>query len=455
MTNTTLRRFLQNNTSIEFDERTNQLIVVTHESNLPLLERMIASLDIDVEPSTTSQMFYIKHAKAEEVEGLLQKVIQGQQKAKDKNSNTANQTDAKAPVAAPTSPTEALLNDALPPPPLIPGAPGSGGESADNLQFSEFITIVADERTNGIIVYGTKTDLRQISRLIDRLDVILAQVRIEVVIAEVSLTNNQVRGIDAFGLNIENGSNFTVTEAAVSAVGLKKYNIKDTSMELVVNKAESNSDVKILSAPLLMTTHNEEATINVSESRPIITGSTTSTSSLTSSSVDYRDIGIKLKVTPRIGSNGIVQMEIEQTIETIGADPAFIDENAQPIINKREATSVVSVSNNEIIVLAGLQQREKRNSEGRLAILSKIPVVGDLFKSNKEDYVRQELMIFIQPHVIYTEDDAFIDAQQTIEKLDTSEEVNDYFEKGYLRDPEEPEEEPATITTTPRYSRRK
>lgn len=415
MINNTLRQYLQNNTTVEFDERTNQLIVVTHDSNLPLIERMIASFDIDVEPSTTSKVFYIKHAKAEEVDKLLEEVIQGQQKQKNDRSgnNTRNQG---LPPAADNNMPPVL------PVPVSPAAPTDttpNENGADNLQFSEFITIVADERSNAIIVYGTHSDIRQITRLIDDIDVLLPQVKIKVLIAEITLNQSDESGINRLGLTGDLSSSFD-GDLSIGGPGFgADVDLSSFSFDLILNAVNRDSNAKILSNPEIVTTHNQEASINVSESRPIITGTTTSTinADTSSSTVQYRDIGIQLTVTPLIGSSGVIQLEIEQTVENI-IDSTTVDGNAQPIIGRREAVTFISVNDGDVVILGGLQSRDITTSREGLFMLSDLPLIGDIFAGHRNDDQRREVMIFIQPEVINTREDA---AQQLNDKLDSLE----------------------------------
>jgi len=421
MINNTLRQYLQNNTSVEFDERTNQLIVVTHKSNLPLIERMIASLDIDIEPSTTSKVFYIKHAKAEEVDQLLEEVIQGQQQQKnDRNSNNNNRTEAAVQPTTGNAPN----TPPVPPPPAVSNNNGSAGnESGENLQFSEFITIVADERSNAIIVYGTHSDIRQVTRLIDDIDVLLPQVKIRVLIAEITLDRSDGSGINRLGLTHSlnlSGASGSEKQIDIGGPGFStSMNLRNGDFNLVLQAVNRDSNAKILSNPEIVTTHNQEASINVSESRPIITGTTTSTvnADTTSSTVQYRDIGIQLKVTPLIGSSGIIQLEIEQTVENIlGEIP--VDGNDQPIIGKKEAVTFISVDDGDVVILGGLQSRDISTSREGLFLLSDLPFIGDLFSGHSSDDQRRELMIFIQPQVINNRADA---QRQLEEKLNTLE----------------------------------
>lgn len=444
--NSAMSKYFANNTTIESDERTNQLIVLTHSSNVKMLNTIIESFDIAVEPQTTSEVFYIKHAQATEIEALLEEVVTGQQQAREDAptaENAATQQPGQPPGPSPSGSTPPSGSNNLPARPgATPGAaaprPSVDGVDVENLQFSEFITLVADERSNAIVVYGTKSDIKQIGELIDKIDVVLAQVLIEVLIAEVTLDEDEVSGLASLNLSRDGtslgGIEFaTSTPSAGSATGFSvsaaTFDLKNFTVDFGPDIAAGK--VRILQAPVIATTHNQEASINVSDSQPFLTGSTTSqiNPEATTTTVQYRDVGIQLKVKPLIGSNGIVQMEIEQTVENVieglGVE---IDGVNQPFIAKREAISFISVTDDEVIVLAGLQESRINRTENSMYFLGKLPILGEIFNSSSDNNTRRELMIFIKPNVIYTQTDATALADRTLDNLDNGDMARQYFE---------------------------
>ena len=270
-----LSKYFLNNTTIEADERTNQLIVLTHPTNVPMLDTIIESFDIDVEPQTSSEVFYIKHAQAVEVQTLLDAVVSGQQEARDdepENAVGVNQPPQQGgggnTPSQPTTPPASLAQTVE-------------NLDTDNLQFSQYITIVADERSNAVVVYGTKSDIKQISDLIDKIDVVLAQVMVEVIIAEVTLSKDEVSGLSSLGLTRDGTWGGLEIKTKTPSIGdTAAFDITATAdlkkFSVVFGPALSSGKLRVLQAPVLATTHNQEASINVSESRPFVTGSTTS-----------------------------------------------------------------------------------------------------------------------------------------------------------------------------------
>lgn len=438
-------RLFQHNTAIEADERTNQIIVLTHPSNVPMITNVIENLDVDIDPRTTTEVFSIKHAEATEIERVLKEVVSGQQQARQDERRTREGSRRAAAAAG---------EDAPVPEPTVEITGTS--VQMENLQFSEYVTIVADERSNAIVAYGTPADVRQIGALIEKIDVLLAQVRIEVVIAEVSLTDDNKTGMDQLRLTWDvspaqgfpaGGLGFNAQGPSFSAVG----SIRDLSLDVLLQKAREWTDFRVLSAPVIVTTHNQEAVVNVSESRPIITGTAVSgvDAATRTSQVQYRDIGIVLTVKPLIGSNGIIQMEIDQKVENVLRETT-IDNNQQPVIGKREANSFVSVADGETIVLAGLQSVEDNDRRGSIYILGDLPLFGPLFRSHDKSVERRELMIFIKPHIIDSANAAREVTEASLGTLTSGPQIIEYLETGDIRTVQlVPEPEPEPVNEAP------
>jgi general secretion pathway protein D len=320
-------------------------------------------------------------------------------------------------------------------------------EANSSLQFSNFVGLSADERTNSIVAYGTQQDLKTLRELIEKIDIPLPQVLIEALITQVNLNEKQTSGLDEFSLtynNVTRQINDLVvgTAGGISIASLAQgtnnasppgFDFNDTSnfaLSSSITPTNSDSDTKTLSAPRIIVSHNEEGIINVSRSQPIITSSLSSgvSDSLnTRSSVEFRDIGIQLTVTPLIGVDGTVQMVIEQTVENV-IETVKIDGNDQPVIGKREATSTVSVKDGQIIVLGGLQENTEIESNSYFPLIGRLPILRDILGGSTEDYVRSEIVIFIRPTVIKNPTEADRLANEYLDIIEESEEVREYLE---------------------------
>ena len=449
--NDALKKYLAK-TSIESDERTNQLIVVTPKGNLKHIKKIIDALDTDAQPLTRSEVFYIRHGESKDVATVLNQIVKGQQAAV--KSNNA----AEAARVAATNRRNMISNaqnrnainrgqQAARPTNLTADPTGAA------LQFSEYVTIVADERSNSIVAYGTSTDLMQIRNIIEKVDVVLAQVKIDVIITEVTLTDKQVSGLSTFGLDYSTVSS-TSSDGSVTPRGWRGntsvgslndsgenafvLSMNEQGFSAIFNIAEENSKVKILSAPSIVTTHNKEATINVSKKYPFITGTTTYNTGnfpSTQDTVEWRDIGIILEVTPLIGNNGVVQLDIKQTASSV-LDYMEVNDTRQAIEGTREAESFVSARDGETIVLAGLQQTEATDTDQAVWLLSDIPVIGELFKPTNDQRTRTELVIFIRPTIISSAAVDTIMKDTGMDKSPISKELDLYLRTGRFYDPE-------------------
>ena len=417
---------LSTGTSFTADERTNRVIVMGSADQHPFFDKLIESLDATSDPNTKTDVVFLRHANATETASLLTQLITGQTRA----ASTANGGRSTTGTNRVTTPTPAA-------PATAASAAGSQQNGAD--EFSTMVTVIADVRSNSIVVSGTRDDLRLLHDLIDKVDVVLPQVRVEVVIAEVTLTSNDSSGITALGMTVTNGKltgvNGTLFGGAGGVTGIGGGSAAlapNGTLTGIVNLGTSTSptknDLNVLSVPAITTSHNKEATIFVGESRPVITGtqSTGGTAGLVASStVSQRDIGIQLKVLPLIGKDGSVQLQVTQQVEDV-LGSVTIDGNDQPVIGRRSTDSFVSAMSGEIIVLGGLQRSNDTTTKNRLG---PIPIIGDLLGGSSKTKTRTELLIFLRPYVL---NNSAVDNLNAISRIDATpiaEQVHKHIDK--------------------------
>ena len=429
------------NATLVSDVRTNKLIVIAPPSAIDEISGLVSELDIESEAILKSEVVYIKHGEALKMVEVLSKIVNGQKSSKDKKVHTEEQEKLQGASQTSTLPTSAQQT---PPPNGNPAVitkkslnEATSATASSGVEFSDQVQIVAEERSNAIVIYGTSADIKQIKSVIEKLDIVLTQVKIDVLITEVTLSDDQVSGLSSFGINYntDDSSGFSGT--------IKTYNLKDSSTPAFSASAGENSfamlfdiarqrqNVKVLSSPTIVTTHNKQAEINISQSLPIITSSMSDMTSITTqrSSVSYKDIGIRLLVTPLVGNNGSIQLEIDQSVDSISGYTT-IDNNQQPTISKRKATSFVSARDNEVIILAGLQQIDTSELGGNVWLLSDIPLIGGLFQPNKNNYTRRELIIFIRPSVVTSLPYEKQIQEEIVENSPAKEEIKTFYSKG-------------------------
>lgn len=444
------------------NRRNNAIIVYGTPSDIAQIGELIENNDVAIAPYTQTRTFQIRHADAVDTARTITTLINQQQRVREREATlqrvfrrgqggAAGEEDAAAGQGA----QQAIAADEL------ALAEGFDPNAGADLQFSPYVSIVADDRSNSVIAYGTQFDLEQVNNLIDQIDKVLPQVRIEVVIAEVRLQGNQVSGLSSFGINYRNPFPFqkssqttggvttdTITGTTGMTTGMQSIpsvgqpafdmglSLNDFSLTTVFRVAQENTNVKVLSAPTITTTHNRRAQINVGEARPIITGTTNNNSSsnlVTSSTVEYRDIGITLRVRPLVSESGAIQLELEQIVENV-ISTQTIDGNEQPIISTRRASSFVSVKDQEIIIMGGLQSSETSKTEGKVFLLGDIPLLGELFRPERNEEVVRELVIFIRPYLVNSATPEEFMRENDIDKKAIGEDINYYLKEGRFRE---------------------
>ena len=430
---------------LDVDTRTNKLIVVGPKHTFPIIEGIVKELDVKTDPLLKSEVVYIRHGEAAKVVEVVSKIVDAQKKsAQSKDKKPSSGAHNKTPVSSP----ESVVSDgkptkeaAVPKEQSKPEIPVQGGESSgvgtDGVEFSEYVQIVSEERSNAVVIYGTPMDISQIRDIIDKLDIVLMQVKIDVIITEVSLSSDQVSGLSSFGISYgaENTPGFSgatqtykLTDSSSPAFSVTAT---ESSFSAIFDVARQNQNVKVLSSPTIVTTHNKEGEVNISQSVPIITSSMNDITSITTtrSSVSYQDIGIKLLVKPLVGKDGAIQLDIDQSVDSISGYTT-IDNNQQPLISKRKAKSFVSVKSNEVVVMAGLQQIDTAEMDGGVWLLSDIPLIGGLFRPSKNESKRRELIIFIRPTVVESEPVEKAIAGRNIDRSKAKVELTNYLTEG-------------------------
>jgi general secretion pathway protein D len=399
------------------DERTNIIMIFSQEENFAFFDKIIKVLDIIVEPATTFEVINLEYADALDLSGTLNDLIgsvggssrsssssSGSAASRASTSNTRNNNTTNTRRTTGPGATAGVTPNATP----------SGAPAIENLnRLSEDTKILADERSNSVLLMGSKSDIAAIKAVIKTLDVMLEQVVIEAAIFEIGLTDSLRFGMDWLyqatdsskvgawdGQNLIGSTNGLGT---VASGALTYYqNVSGINTEVAINLAATDNDAKLLSTPVIMTTDNTEAVLSIGEQRPIVTStdSFSSTGGSLRSNYEYKTIGIQLTVTPRINPQRFVVMEVLQKADQIGGN-VNIDGNEVPIILNREFEASIAVPDGGTVALGGLVQTEKSESITKIPILGDIPFIGRyLFSSVSENEVQRELVVLMTPYVM-------------------------------------------------------
>ncbi|MFT4925944.1 MAG: general secretion pathway protein D [Phenylobacterium sp.] len=264
------------------------------------------------------------------------------------------------------------------------------------------LTMVIDERTNTLIFYTTSMRYQQLRPLIKRMDTLPRQVILEATIAEVTLSGEFKHGVE---FAVANGSFGFGTKGAFKATDIGGFAagwvrpITSSLENVSVNLIKTNSLVNVLSSPTLLVRDGVSASITVGNEIPLVTSTisvpiTGTENERTTTTIERRQIGLTLSVTPTINSQGIVIMEIMLDI----SNELAISGNST-LLNRQVQTEVVANSG-QTIILAGLISENKSNGDSGVPVLGDLPVLGNLFKSATQNKDKTELVILVTPKII-------------------------------------------------------
>lgn len=266
------------------------------------------------------------------------------------------------------------------------------------------IRISPDIDRNALIIEAYPSDYQIVRQILEQLDIMPRQVLIEVMIADISLTDKSDLGIE-WTKFLDGGS-----------VGKKNFSgsIGETGMSFTVGLSDdwqaalsalaSEDRVNILSTPIVLASDNKEATIDVADEIPVVTTeykTVSDSDDVVETNVQYRKTGIILKVTPHINDQGFVTMEISQEVSNVG-DGVTAGGKEYPSFKTRNINTTFTVSHQQTIMIGGLMRQEGSEGEKGMPVLSSLPGIGWLFGRQTESMIKTELTVFITPHVIYS-----------------------------------------------------
>lgn len=416
--------------------RLNALMVSTNNPDvIALVKKWVNILDQpsargEQDDTVTGQTHYVypvKYAKAEELAPILAQIYaEGVQPLEIPQPDQQEQPDQEQPLQQQQQqqqqPSPQLMNNQEEPAPV-------------------FIT---EPTTNSLIIKATPTQYAQITKLLEKLDQRPLQVLIDVIIAEVSLTDSDVFGVrgmlESQGQMTIGGETNAVNATATTdlPVGEGGFNYMLTApgrFLLQLQALAQESRVKVLSRPNILVRNNQEADIVIGDTIPIET--VTEEDGETTRTVEYKDTGISLKVTPQINFEGDVVMKIIQEVSTPG-EKAVTD--LAPPINKTTTTTYVVTYDGHPLVIGGLINNQETKSVEGVPLLKDIPLLGKLFRYSDQTISRRELIILVTPQVVRTPeqgwnltDDVLKKRVKRLEQLFNREETDPEKVKRFLR----------------------
>jgi general secretion pathway protein D len=271
------------------------------------------------------------------------------------------------------------------------------------------ITIVPDELTNSLLVRGAERDYNVIKEAVDQLDIRPLQVLIEILIVEARHDRSLSLGADWFvpPQSVDRGDGTAagaITGGGLGDLVIQLLSLGRANIDATIRAAASRGDVKIVSQPVLLASNNQEARFLVGSQRPFVqvSRSLPTDTPTRDQVIQYRDVGTKLTVRPTINQDGYVSLLIQQEINQATSEVQF----DAPVISTREASTRVLVKDGQTIVLGGLRDEQKDNTQSGVPILSGIPIIGGLFGSADRRTNHTELYLFLTPRILKTDADA-------------------------------------------------
>ena len=384
------------------DVRTNSVMVTTTAQQMGAIGQLIEQLDKDIEDfAEDTRIFTLEHANAANVATVLNDLLSTELFERQAATRT-NFTGGGFGGFGGFGGGGGRRTTAT-------GALGSNAQNAEAARgLTGNVKIVADEEINALLITTFVRNFPAVEKLIKQLDVLLPQVLIEAKIIEVTLDDQSAFGVEWMweqGTTVndqpyrqQGTTDFGLTE---EIFGLK-YGILSGKLDTMLHALTKDTKVNILSTPRIMTKNNQEAIINVGQEIPFLVSTQETATGGILTSTDFRNVGVILTVTPRINRSGTVSLDINQQINSLIEFTLF----DAPIISTREATASVTVKDKQTMVIGGMIKDDKTETIHKTPIVGDIPLVGKLFQRKDTRVEKTELMVFITPHVVYTDTDA-------------------------------------------------
>jgi len=321
---------------------------------------------------------------------------------------------------------------------IISRAGGDSGGKQDAIQVFGQTKIIADQRSNALLVFATRADMENIKHVINQLDVLLAQVLIEAVIMDVNIGSTLNYGVSvaqnpksfgstggqpitgAGGYNngtgflsgLTNGTASTFANNLGSGNGLSYFGNIGPNWDVAMSAVAGDNNATVIQRPRIQTSQAKPATFFVGNTVPYVTGTYYGGgySGGNSSQYSQLSVGVELDVTPFINPDGLVVMDINQEIDDIQGYTS-IDGNQVPNTDKRTLSSEIAVRSLDTIMMGGFIRTDKTKTSSGVPVLQDIPILGNLFSSHANSKTREELLVLMRPTVMTTPEAA---SEQTL-----------------------------------------
>ncbi|QJR12705.1 Secretin XpsD [Usitatibacter rugosus] len=424
-------------------ERLNALLVVTTQARyLELAKTWVDRLDQlgGTSGGTRFFVYYVKNGKAENLAQLIGDLFSGRRSASNNPSLAPGARPAEIRSQTPYSQ------------PGAPNAPAAAAAPASAVSFNmqggvgstaSEVRVIADKDTNSLLILAAPSDYDVIEGALRKLDVVPRQVLVEVLLAEVRLSDELTFGINWF-LNGRNGSNTTgairtgglpvTADLAVPLLdpGFQLVSRSGDLVRAVLNSLGKDGKAQVLASPQLMVLDNQKAQFKVGDRISVQTQTQTgvNTGAGVLNSYQYLETGVLLTITPRINSGNQVTLEVNQEVSDPVAGTGGTAVNPNPDVTSRSVQTTVVIASGESVVLAGMIREASGHTGTGVPILSKIPVLGAAFGSQTWKRDRTELVLVITPRIVSDSRQAQDASDELRRKLPMLENIIKDYQKG-------------------------
>jgi general secretion pathway protein D len=391
------------------DERTNSVLVGGDRTRRLQLRSLILDLDVEVEDEGQTEVLYLKYQKAEDLVPVLANILDSYAAQGEERGAATSQRRTETQSTPVYNMTQNGGTS-----PNVGSVPAHGTKREAKGFVIGSYGVQAEPNLNALIMTAPPTVMRNMRNVVARLDIRRAQVLIEAIIVEVTGNEADEWGVELRGAGdlaggtafpIEGGflnryqSNLDSGNPLLPGNGLTVGFIRGGSLRLLLHALESDTSVNVLSTPSLVAMDNVAAEIKVGTGIPFPIGQYATTGGVNTVTpfitVEYRDVGLNMKVTPQITSGDTVQLEIMQAVDSIG--PIVFE---KPTTFNRAITTKVLIDDGDILVLGGLIRTEDRKSISKVPYLGDIPGLGKLFQAENNRTEKTNLMIFLRPVIL-------------------------------------------------------
>ena len=403
------------------------LVVNAFDKILPTIEFWVNRLDQPIsEGDVSTFVYYVQNGDAAALASLLNGIFQ----ESGGSTGTATKTSTASKKAATTTKANVSGASTTASTTKKPVVQAAGSISSD---FDGEVTILPDPDTNSLIIRTSPRNYPAILALINKLDLLPQQVLIEVLIVDLTIDESTATGLelafkDSSGtLSTAAGISSSTTNASAlgSSIGSATASFlaggsffigKPDKIIAQLQLFASDSKTNVLANPILVTSDNKAANISITDEIPIVQESNTPSAggAIVSATVEYRSVGIKLDITPKINSENFINLQISQEISSRG-----VDVGDQPSFNTRQVNTEVVLKDNQVLVMGGLMRTDTLDTVTGVPVLKDLPYIGKLFGSESTSLKKTELMIFITPHVISSSEDSEFVTTQFKKRLST------------------------------------